>query len=287
MKIIIPKGSGFCPGVLSAEKKLLDLRKNYSGIIYISGMFIHNKEYEKFLKDKNILNVSDYKMIEDGSIFVISTHGIDKNIEETLREKLKVYDFTCPKVKNVQKIIWQNKDYLTIITGKDDHPEIIGLKSYCKNNIVISKIEKLYSESFINNIKDKKILLISQTTSESDLFDRAKCYFDELYKKNIIKEFKSYNTICPSIENREKNAIEILKKNNIKTIVIGDYLSSNSQRLFSKLKQINQNTFFIQNKEELQIILNDIKYDAEIMIVSSSSTPYFIEKEIIEILLKV
>lgn len=299
MKTIIPEGSGFCPGVVSAEKRLLELRKNFNGKIYISGMFIHNKEYEKYLKSLDIVTFEDYDNIinknianknnntTDDSIFVISTHGIDKNIEEKLNERFKVFDLTCPKVKNVQKIIESNQDYFAVITGKEDHPETIGLKSYSLNNIVVSDIKILNEKKFNDSIANKKVLLISQTTAEEYLYINTFNYLENLLNKNIIKELKNFNTICPSIINRENNAIDLLQKLNIKAIVIGDRLSSNSQRLFNKLKKINNDVFFIEKKSDLENILNNIKNDKEIIVVSSSSTPSFIEKEIIDFLAKI
>lgn len=284
MKVIIPKGSGFCPGVLAAEKKLFEIRKNYDGKIYISGMFIHNKEYEKYLIKNNIISCKDYESIEDGSIFVISTHGLDKDIEKKLRNRLKVFDLTCPKVKNVQNIISTHQNYLTVITGKEEHPEVLGLKSYSKKNLLISNVNKLSSNEFLEKIKDQNLILISQTTANLNLFEETYKVLYSLKEKKFIKELLSFNTICPSIANREKNAIEILTKFNLNAIVIGDKLSSNSLRLFSKLKEVNNKIFFIENKEDLNNIMDEIKEEKEIMVVSSSSTPSFIEKEIIEIL---
>ncbi len=287
MKIIIPEGSGFCPGVIAAEKKLLELRENYNGIIYILGMFIHNKEYGNFLKSKNIISAEDFNKIENGSVLVISTHGIDRNFENNLKTRLKVFDFTCPKVKNVQKIIFSHKDYLTIITGKENHPETIGLKSYSSKNIVISDLAQLDKKKFIQQIKDKKILLISQTTANENLYVDTLNYLDNLLKNNFIIELKNYNTICPSIVNRENNSIDLLGKYNIKAIVIGDKLSSNSQRLFLMLKKVKEDIYFIENKSDLMKILDKIEKEKEILVVSSSSTPSFVEKEITDFLTKI
>lgn len=287
MKIIIPEGSGFCPGVVSAEKRLLEIRKNNQGNIYISGMFIHNKEYEKYLESKMILSAKELNSINDNSIFIISTHGIDRNLEQNLNKKFKVFDLTCPKVKNVQKLISNHPDFLTIITGKAGHPEIIGLISYSKNHILISDLNDINEEKFLIKIKNNNIMLISQTTGDSGLYLNVQKFLQNLYAEKYINQFISYNTICPSIEHREKNAVELMKKYDLKTIVIGDKLSSNSQRLFMKLKNINENTFFIENKNDLLKIVDKIKYEKSIMIVSSSSTPSFIENEIAEFLSKI
>lgn len=287
MKIIIPKGSGFCPGVISAEKKLLQLREKYDELIYIYGMFIHNKEYENFLKRKNIISIQDINKLDDGSIFIIPTHGIDRNFENIVKNRFKVFDFTCPKVKNVQKIIFTHKDYLTIITGKENHPETIGLKSYSSENIVISDLSRLNEKSFIEKIKNKKILLISQTTANENLYINSLNYLNNLLKTSFITELKNFNTICPSIINRENNSIDLLKKQSTKAIVIGDKLSSNSQRLFLRLKTVNEDIFFIENINDLEKILDKIEKEEKILVVSSSSTPSFIENEIIKFLEKI
>ncbi len=285
MEIIVPKGSGFCPGVLSAEKKLFEIRENYKGIIYLSGMFIHNKEYEKFLLKKNICEV-DGKILSDdpSTVFVISTHGIDKNLEEYYRKKYNVFDLTCPKVKNVQKIISENTDCLTIITGKEKHPEVIGLKSYSKEFIIVSEVDQIYQECFLHKIKNNDLLLISQTTANSDLFDGVSKFLKQKQLEGFLKNLSIHNTICPSIEKRENNSIEMLKKFNLNAIVVGDYLSSNSRRLFDKLKKIKDQIFFIEKPQDINLIIDKIKDEKKIMVVSSSSTPSFIENKIINIL---
>ncbi len=287
MEVLIPAGSGFCPGVLNAEKKLLKIREKHQGNIYISGMFIHNKEYEKYLENQRIISIKEYKQIPPDSVFVISTHGLDKLVEKDITKNCIVYDLTCLKVKNVQNIISSYKNYFTIITGKENHPEVLGLKSYSQNNIIISDVLQLDNKKILDEIINKNILLISQTTADSLLFERTLEYLNKLYSQKSILQLASFNTICPSIKKREINSVNLLIKIKSKAIVIGDYLSSNSQRLFTNIKKITDDVFFIEKLDDLKNIVDKIKNEKRIMVVSSSSTPSFIEKEIIDFLSKI
>ncbi len=293
MEVLIPIGSGFCPGVLSAEKKLFSIREKHKGLIYLSGMFIHNKEYKKYLEKNKIIEFANsifdskqnsYGIKEDKPVFVIATHGIDRKLEEEFKKNFIVYDLTCPKVKNVQKIIYQNRDSIILITGKENHPEVKSLKSYAINYHIISNSEYLIDEKFLCEIKDKEILLISQTTSDSFLFNEVISFLNIKYQQNFIKKLIIQNTICPTIEKRENNSIDIMKKNKLKAIVIGDILSSNSQRLYKKLKEINEDVFFVEQKEDIYKFIDKIKSEKKIMVVSSSSTPSFIENQIVDLL---
>ena len=286
MQIIIPEGSGFCPGVIAAEKKLLKIRKENKGPIYISGMFIHNKEYEKYLNGFNIKKTENPFDLPEDSIFVIATHGIDRNIEANLEKRLKVFDLTCPKVKQIQKLIAQNSDKTCIIIGKEGHPETTGLKSYASSYILISSQENLYEPTILEKIKEnRKIALFSQTTSSLALFNDSKIFFLKLKKDGKIEEVKIFNTICTSVQYREQKAIEVSRNCDV-SIVLGDYLSSNSKRLYDNLKQKNDEVYFIEKPDDLSKIINNIKDKNKVMLVSSASTPSFIEDSVKNMLIK-
>ena len=70
------------------------------------------------------------------------------------------------------------------------------------------------------------------------------------------------------------------------SIVLGDYLSSNSKRLYDNLKQKNDEVYFIEKPDDLSKIINNIKDKNKVMLVSSASTPSFIEDSVKNMLIK-
>src|SRR5271157_3418634 len=140
MKVYLPVHSGFCPGVKLAEKKLLDLKiKNKGRGIYVLGKLIHNNSYIEYLKSIGINTSGSDADIPAGALAMIRTHGIDRKIEDRIRKKIEVVDLTCSKVKALQKYIHKLslEGFFTVITGKKDHPEMLGLVSYADGFYVI------------------------------------------------------------------------------------------------------------------------------------------------------
>lgn len=276
MEIIIPKFSGFCPGVKNAEKEIFKLIENFHNNkitkkFFLIGPLIHNRFYINLLKEKNIIIIeekdleflSDDKIIKNehnlyttffdilkkynlnfDDIPVIRTHGIPMQFDLFLKKYFnKIIDLTCFKIKKIQKLIknYDDQNYFVIISGKKEHPEIISLKSFAKNSFIIQKKDEIDSLLFYlekNNIKN--ILLISQTTYEKDIFDFTKNkllnYINE-YEK-IKKDKIKLISHNTICEITEKREKETLKYLNDVDfiIVIGDKSSSNSLKLYNFIK---------------------------------------------------
>jgi len=295
MKVIVNPLSGFCPGVNFAEKKLFKTKQKHPDRqIQIYGELIHNKDYINYLKEKNINTVYEIKDFNRESIITIRTHGIPKKTEKEIKKYFsKILDLTCVKVKKLQLTVekYSKNGYFIIITGKKNHPEVLGLTGYAKDSIVFESIKKI--DNYINNnpeklkevIKSKgykKILLCSQTTSTIKLFEYAKKSIKKNYKD--IFKFKYINSICPITSLREDKALELQKATDA-SFVIGDRSSSNANKLYNILKNSDKkNTYFITNVKDLKNQKINLSQYKIVQVVSSSSTPDFIEKQVIKYL---
>lgn len=295
MKVFIPKYSGFCPGVKFAEKSLFELRKKKKEQnISVLGELIHNRQYIAHLKEHGIGmkgSVDEFRTAPK-SVAVIRTHGIARDSEADLRKGLEVLDLTCGKVKQLQKAIEQHsqKGYFIVITGKKNHPEMLGLISYAKDGEVIENEKAL--EGFITELARKvgakKILVVSQTTGDRALFETAGKRIRETVGAG--GEVKTIDSICSINTLREEEAAELQDQSDI-TIVIGDRISSNANKLFDILKESGKKTgqtvCFVTDLNELLKQGLDLKKFQSALVVSSSSTPDFIEKELVDHLLKI
>ncbi len=280
MLVLVPKTSGFCPGVKRAEDGVFKLREE-SDKVNIYGALIHNQDYTRMLQTHNINSVF-VDQLSKGDTLVIRTHGIPKDEESRLKKEFILKDMTCPIVKRVQKQIEKEslQNAYVIISGKKDHAEVLGLVSYAKNYLVIENQKDL--DNFLKNIsipKDcKKIFVLSQTTHSREFFEIL-CRQIQSTIKDIPITIK--DTICPITENKEQESL-LLQKEVDFTVVIGDLNSSNSKKLYTVLK--NDMTIFTQNLSHLQSLELDWEGVQTVLVVSSTSTPLFIEKEIVEYL---
>jgi 4-hydroxy-3-methylbut-2-en-1-yl diphosphate reductase len=272
-KIIISKHSGYCMGVKrafsGAENSAL---KNDNICIY--GEMVHNKIALQSLYDKNItIKYSLNDIINDKTIknVIIRAHGIPPYEEKILRENGKnIFDFTCPKVKQVQLLAenYSSKGHDIILFGKKDHPEVIGIAGYSKsNNFIIKNISDAESLPFL---KIKNPVLISQTTMNSATFGEICTY---LLKK--LPDIKIINTLCNAPIKIQENAVSLAKKSDA-MIIVGDKMSANTATLFEKIKGITD-AYFIERMDELDI--KALKLYNTIGIAGGSSTPLWqIEK---------
>ncbi|MCK4797035.1 MAG: 4-hydroxy-3-methylbut-2-enyl diphosphate reductase, partial [Spirochaetes bacterium] len=216
------------------------------------GIFLRNN-LRNIINDQNINSV------------IIRAHGIPPDEENLLKKSNKnIFDFTCPKVKQVQLLAnkLSNTEHTIILFGKSSHPEVIGILGYCKKPYyVIKNIEQAYKLP-LNKIK--KPALISQTTMNSIIFSDI-CDF----LKTKLKNIEIHNTLCNAPIRIQQAAIELSKKMDA-IIVVGDKMSANTTTLYEKIKK-NTTCWFIETVDDLN--LKELNKYKAIGITGGSSTP--------------
>lgn len=293
MTVFVPELSGFCPGVKHAERNLFKEKgEKGSTPIYVYGYMINNRNYIRYLENHEIFTVEEPDELSEGSVVVIRTHGINRHQERKLREKHEVIDLTCRNVKKVQlKILEQaSSGAFVVITGKKSHPEVLGLISYAGEAEVVEGEEDLkrllgWCRRTRGEIENRftKIFITSQTTGNRRLFLKTVSEVQRACGAGLpVEEFDS---ICPITANKEQEALEIQKQVDI-TIVIGDPLSSNANKLYSILRSRDRTTYFVQDLDRLIEMDLPLHTFSTAQVVSSASTPEFVEGEIISYLQK-
>lgn len=275
MKIIKAKSAGFCFGVEKAVSTVYEeIEKNKDEKIYTYGPIIHNEEVQKDLAEKGVEIVKDLETLKGikNRIVIIRSHGVGKEVYDTLEANhIKYVDATCPFVKRIHNVVkkaYENGDQILII-GDPKHPEVIGIKNWCNNAII------LQTEEEVLNFKAdprKKITLVAQTT-----FNHNK--FKEFVE--IIRE-KGYNidvcnTICSATKDRQEEARRIASQVDA-MIVIGDKHSSNTQKLYEICKSECKATYYIQTLNDFD--KNQLRSVETVGITAGASTPNKIIEEV-------
>lgn len=270
MEIILAKSAGFCFGVKLAVDCVYEKSKQEK--IYTYGPIIHNKNVVKDLEKQGVKILENLDKDVDGKV-IIRSHGVPPSVYNILKEKgIEYIDCTCPFVKKIHKIVSEkySEGNEIIIVGNKEHPEIIGINGFCDNTgIIVNSIEE-FNALELN--KEKQYILVSQTT-----FDTTK-FFLLMEIVDKIKNITVYNTICTATNDRQKEAIEIAQNVDY-MIVLGDTLSSNTQKLFEISKKYCKNTFLCERIQDLQ--LNIFSNNVKIGITAGASTPPAIIKEAI------
>ncbi len=274
MEIKLANSAGFCFGVKRAVDRVYEQIESGKKI-YTFGPIIHNETVVADLEKHGVEvidSIEALRTLSDGAV-VIRSHGVPKEIYDILDEQgLECIDATCPFVKKIHRIVEKesNEESQIVIIGNDVHPEVEGIKGWCKTPaIVVESKEEAQNLSLPVN---SKVCVVSQTTFNYNKFQElVEIISKKGYDINVV------NTICNATEERQTEAAKIADEVDA-MIVIGGTHSSNSRKLYEICKAKCENTFFIQTLEDLKMDLPD---SAQLVgITAGASTPNNIIEEV-------
>jgi len=276
--------AGFCYGV----KRAIDLttsikQENPNMQVFTFGELIHNNQVIENLKTLGINVIHDIDEITnpENSICVIRTHGATPQDINKIRERgCKILDATCVDVKKVQEKAKSliEEGYKLIIIGKNNHPEVIGIKAHAEENsedkaIVIASVNDI--DEHLEEIKAaKKIGIVIQTTQKTENLQQILANVSQ-----YTKELKVYNTICKTTSNRQKEAKALAQEVDL-MIVVGSKTSANTSHLAEILSEITQ-TIHIETEKEINNYKDIIDNVQNIGVTAGASTPEYIITNVI------
>jgi 4-hydroxy-3-methylbut-2-enyl diphosphate reductase len=242
MKVLVAEKCGFCHGVKNAidtAEKIL-ARKND---VYSLGPIIHNSDEVERLAKAGLKTVESVEEIQSGTV-IIRSHGAAPEQLARLREKgIDIVDATCVLVKRVQYIAeeLESDGYKVVIIGDENHPEVRAVMGCVKDVVVLADESDLYKIP-----ENTKLGIVCQTTQSPDCFGRmlgaiGRCNFGEL---------KVINTLCKEAIKRQTSAVQLCKQVDV-MFVLGGLKSANTRRLAELCKKHNNQTYHLQNWNEL------------------------------------
>ncbi|MGB7401107.1 4-hydroxy-3-methylbut-2-enyl diphosphate reductase [Arcobacter sp. KX21116] len=243
MKVKLASSYGFCFGV----KRAIKIAEEYKNSATM-GPLIHNtNEIDRLKNDYNVGLYNSLDEVKDNDTIIIRTHGIPKFDLKNLKAKdAKVINATCPFVTTPQQIVkkMSAEEYSIVIFGDKDHPEVLGVQSYAKDQ---DDVFVILEPEDLNNIKFKysKIATIAQTTKKKEKYLEI---VNTLIPKN--KEVRVFNTICDATFENQDAARELSKEVDI-MIVIGGKNSSNTKQLLNISKENCIDSYLLEDEREL------------------------------------
>lgn len=276
MEIKLAKTAGFCFGVNRAVDMLYKMVENGEKVCTL-GPIIHNPQVISDLESKGVKIVSDENDVPQDTKLVIRTHGVEKKVIDKLNEKnVDFCDATCPFVRKIHKIITENsnENTLVLIAGDENHPEVQGIRSYCKGESIVFRNSDDLEKIAENGEKyfEKEIIVVWQTTFNTVEYE--KCL------KKIKKHYTNariFDTICSATNERQEEAMRLAETCDA-MIIVGGRQSSNT----AKLKAVCENccpTYLIETAEELPSI--DLSGCRKVGVTAGASTPAAIIKEVL------
>jgi len=242
MKIELASSYGFCYGV----KRAIQIAEEHPGSATY-GPLIHNKDEINRLKENfDIGLVESFEEAERSDSIVIRTHGIPKNELKKLKaEGKEIINATCPYVTTPQQIVerMSREGYSIVVFGDRNHPEIKGVVSYAEDPrdafVVLEEkdLEKLPLKS--------KVAIVAQTT-------RKPADFIKIVNALVLKakEVRVFNTICNATFENQDAAAELARRADV-MVVIGGKHSSNTKQLHSICKNYCDDSYLVENEQEI------------------------------------
>ena len=275
VNIEIDKGSGFCFGVTTAiQKAEEELAKGNT--LYCLGDIVHNGQECERLKKMGLITINheEFAQLHDVKV-LLRAHGEPPATYELARKNnIEIIDATCPVVLRLQKHIKQeydkSSDAQIVIYGKNGHAEVLGLVGQTNGKAIV--IEGLSEVNRLNF--DKDIRLYSQTPKSLDEFRQIVEYIQAHISPEATFEY--HDTICRQVANRMPNIRNFAASHDLVFFVCGRK-SSNGKILFHECKKVNENSYLIDQPEEIdKSLLEGVK---SIGICGATSTPKWLMEE--------
>lgn len=289
MEVVVGKLAGFCNGVRNAVEKTGELLENRDKI-YCLGELVHNKQLVDDLKKEGLIIVNDISEVPDNSEVIFRAHGVTKNIYQLAKEKnLTVYDYSCVRVIKLHEDVenMSNKGYYVFLFGDEEHPEVIGTKSFAKSEEITVLKDKEEIDNAINNFKNSnlnKLYICAQTTFSLKKFDEFVSIVEEKLKKyNNDIDIKINKSICEATEIRQMETENLAKEVDF-MVIIGGKNSSNTVKLYEISSKNCKDAIHIETKKELENI--DFSKVSKVGVMAGASTPKKSIDEVIEYLNK-
>lgn len=280
-EVKLAETAGFCFGVKRAVDTVYEqVGSSGDNKVYTYGPIIHNEEVVSDLASRGVEIIPDEAALDalknnenSKSKMVIRSHGVGEAVYRKLeRLGFEIIDATCPFVKKIHRIVSDESaaGKTIVIVGDAEHPEVQGIRGWCKNEpVIIDSLEK--AENHLEKL-EKNIVLVSQTTFNGIKFKELVEFFRKKYYNVSV-----YNTICNATEERQKEARKLAAEVDA-MVVIGGKRSSNTQKLYEISKKECKNTYYIQTLVDLDLTV--IESAKRVGITAGASTPNHIIKEV-------
>jgi 4-hydroxy-3-methylbut-2-enyl diphosphate reductase len=271
MQVLVAQKCGFCQGVKNAIHIARETLKTEREV-YSLGPVIHNKDVVEELAKHGLRTVASVEEVAAGTILIRSHGATSEQIDKIKEKGLTIADATCVLVKRVQKIASQlhADGYNVVIIGDENHPEVQAVVGYAPNVVVVaneSDLEKLPPQG--------KLGIICQTTQSLGHFGDM---IGQISRRGF-GELKIVNTLCREATMRQESAVQLCKQVDV-MFVLGGLHSANTRKLAELCKKYNNQTFHLQNWQELD---KSILFDKKVAgVTAGASTPDSIIEEFVE-----
>jgi len=248
-KVLLASPRGFCAGVVRAIDIVRLALELYPERLYVRKEIVHNPHVVEELRGKGAIFVDELDEVPEGERVIFSAHGVSPEVVRTAQvRKLKVIDATCPLVTKVhlEARRFATRDYTIILIGHQGHEEVEGTMGEAPQNMVlVSSVEDVEA---LEVPDPEKIAYLTQTTlSQND----TRRIVDALRKRFPAIQGPPSADICYATQNRQEAVRELTRHVDL-ILVVGAQNSSNSNRLVEEARELETESYLINDVSEIQ-----------------------------------
>jgi len=291
MKVTIDSNSGYCFGVEYAIQMAEDEMEDGNGLYCLGDIVHNNMEIERLAaKGLKIISKEDLKELTNCKVLIRAHGEPPETYQLALENNITLIDASCPVVLKLQNRVKHSFDKIKdnqgqiVIYGQKGHAEVIGINGQTENNaIVVTTEEDLEQVDF-----SKPIALYSQTTKSTAGFYKMKQAIEERIQavgkdQHDDNFFDANDSICRQVSNREPQLQKFSTENDVVIFVSGKK-SSNGKALYSVCKNVNPQSYFIENEKELEPTW--FSHSSSVGICGATSTPMWLMQNVAEAISK-
>lgn len=248
MKLYLASPRGFCAGVIRAIQTVELALIKWGAPIYVKHHIVHNRYVVDQLEKKGAIFIEDVNEALPGSYLIYSAHGVSPQVREAAKKRgLKEIDATCGLVTRVHSAAkrFAAKNYHIILIGHRGHVEVQGTAGEVLGNITI--IESALEVEKLEFSSGQKLFYLTQTTLSLIDVEEVVHALRERYPR--IETLPS-SSICYATTNRQVALQKIIEKSDL-VIVVGDALSSNSNRLRERGRKAGLPSYLVNSPGDI------------------------------------
>ena len=278
LQVTIDNKSGFCFGVVYAIEMAEEVL-NKNGYLYCLGDIVHNDEEVERLRKKGLITIDheQLKNIKNDTVLIRAHGEAPSTYRIAIENNITLVDATCPVVLKLQNRIkksFDNNENI-VLFGKEGHAEVVGLMGQINNNgHVFAEVGELENKNL-----QKEITVYTQTTKSRQKFREVT---ETLRQKGYV--VNAHDTICTQVADRDGELRNFATRFESIVFVSGTK-SSNGKVLYNVCKEVNPNTYFVSNANEIKP--GWFTENATVGICGATSTPMWLMQEIRDKLLAI
>lgn len=280
IRILLAAPRGFCAGVHRAIDAVVDALEVYGPPVYVRRPIVHNLEVVRSLESRGAIFVQELEEVPEGSVVLLSAHGVPPSIRREARERgLVMHDAVCPLVAKVHREVetHDRAGRQVILIGHEGHPETEGTAGHVQRRSAVIVKSAVEVEALPFD-RDLPVAYAVQTTFSVD--DAAEV-IEALHARFTNLQGPASSDICYATTNRQA-AVRVIAAQADATIIVGEQFSSNATRLFEVASSLCPSARLVSGPDELD--WSQLGDASTVGITAAASTPEGSVKAVVDAL---